>query len=130
MKLQVLAGAAALALIAGGASAATHKHHAAAAGSYAAPSQPIAYAKLDSYLKASPAKRAKEAEMAAIAEDPTLAPISVCYNKLASAPDQVLAIARQECGKNVPPRLVEQRWDLTSCPLLTPIRATFKCANH
>ena len=55
MKMQVLAGAAVLALIAtADASAATKK-----AGSYAAPSQPIAYSKLDSYLKASPSQRAK-----------------------------------------------------------------------
>ncbi|HEY2706688.1 MAG TPA: hypothetical protein VGI95_01435 [Caulobacteraceae bacterium] len=53
MKIQALAGAAALALIAGGAMAAT-------GGNYAAPSQPVAYSKLDSYLKASPAKRRKE----------------------------------------------------------------------
>jgi hypothetical protein len=55
MKLQVvLAGAAALALAAGAAQAATH-HKASGknAGVYAEPSQPIAYAKLDSYLKAS-----------------------------------------------------------------------------
>jgi len=50
MKLQVLlAGAAALALVAGGAHAATKK----SAGNYAEPSQPIAYSKLDSYLKSS-----------------------------------------------------------------------------
>ena len=50
MKLHtLLAGAAALALIAGGAHAATKK----SAGNYAEPSQPIAYSKLDSYLKAS-----------------------------------------------------------------------------
>lgn len=55
MKLQVvLAGAAMLALAAGAAQAATH-HKAAgkSAGAYAEPSQPVAYAKLDSYLKAS-----------------------------------------------------------------------------
>jgi hypothetical protein len=55
MKLQVvLAGAAVLALAAGAAQAATH-HKASGknAGVYAEPSQPIAYSKLDSYLKAS-----------------------------------------------------------------------------
>jgi hypothetical protein len=57
MKTQILAGAAVLALIAGGAaSAATHK----TAGAYAEPSQPVAYSKLDAYLKASPTKRAKQ----------------------------------------------------------------------
>ena len=55
MKMQVLAGAAILALIAtADASAATKK-----AGAYTEPSQPVAYSKLDSYLKASPTKRAK-----------------------------------------------------------------------
>jgi hypothetical protein len=50
MKLQVLlAGAAALALVVGGAHAATRKN----AGTYSEPSQPIAYSKLDSYLKSS-----------------------------------------------------------------------------
>ena len=57
MKLYaLLAGAAALALTAGAASAATHHHarHAssASAGSFAEPKQPVAYSKLDSYLKA------------------------------------------------------------------------------
>jgi len=47
MKMQVLAGAAVLALVAGGASAATHHHKHAVAGKFAEPSQPIAYAKLD-----------------------------------------------------------------------------------
>jgi hypothetical protein len=56
MKIHLLAGAAVLALIATvDASAATPK-----AGAYAAPSQPVAYSKLDTYLKASPTKRAKQ----------------------------------------------------------------------
>jgi general secretion pathway protein D len=50
MKLQViLASAAAVALVAGAAQAATQK----SAGTYAEPSQPIAYSKLDTYLKSS-----------------------------------------------------------------------------
>ncbi len=58
MKTQILAGAAVLALIAGGAaSAATHSK---SAGAYAEPSQPVAYSKLDTYLKTSPSKRAKQ----------------------------------------------------------------------
>src|ERR1700722_10976339 len=58
MKTQILVGAAVLALIAGGAaSAATHKT---SAGAYAEPSQPVAYSKLDSYLKTSPTKRARQ----------------------------------------------------------------------
>jgi hypothetical protein len=57
------AGAAAVALTAGAASAATKHHHAKAssnAGNYAEPSQPVAYSKLDSYLKTSPTRRKKE----------------------------------------------------------------------
>src|ERR1700722_9216104 len=58
MKTQILVGAAVLALIAGGAaSAATHKT---SAGAYAEPSQPVAYSKLDTYLKTSPTKRGKQ----------------------------------------------------------------------
>jgi hypothetical protein len=56
MKIHLLAGAAVLALIATtDASAATKR-----AGAYAEPSQPVAYSKLDTYLKASPTKRAKQ----------------------------------------------------------------------
>src|SRR5580704_2973757 len=55
MKMQVLAGAAVLALIATADASAATKN----AGAYAAPSQPVAYSKLDSYLKASPSKKAK-----------------------------------------------------------------------
>jgi len=58
------AGAAAVALSAGAAQAATkHHRHAKAstnAGNYAEPAQPVAYSKLDEYLKTSPARRKKE----------------------------------------------------------------------
>ena len=63
MKLQVvLAGATALALVAGATQAATHHHRSSAksAGAYAEPSQPIAYSKLDSYVKASSRSRTKQ----------------------------------------------------------------------
>ena len=72
MKLQVaLAGACVLALAAGTASAAvnhhaaTMRHHhvrarASASGRFAGPSQPIAYSKLDAYMKASPRARASQ----------------------------------------------------------------------
>jgi hypothetical protein len=63
MKLQVvLAGATALALVAGAAQAATHHHKASgkSAGVYNEPSQPIAYSKLDSYLKSSSRSRGKQ----------------------------------------------------------------------
>jgi len=52
MKLHFLmAGAAAIALCAGAASAAT--------STFVAPKQPVAYSKLDAYLKATPRQRAK-----------------------------------------------------------------------
>jgi hypothetical protein len=58
----LIAGAAVAALVAGGASATVHrshhKSHLMAANMYAAPSQPIPYAKLDSYLAAKPSERA------------------------------------------------------------------------
>lgn len=69
---------------------------------------------------------AKQAEQAAIAIDPTIAPVSICYNRMVGTPDQVLVIAKQECGQH-PPVLLEQKLDLDSCPLLTPIRITFRC---
>ena len=64
MKLPVLmAGVATIALTAGAAAAASHHHHHAAkgesAGAYAPPAQPVAYSKLDAYLKASPKERAR-----------------------------------------------------------------------
>lgn len=54
------AGAAALALGAGQALANTHHKHHADGATAAGPKQPIPYAELDAYLKASPARRAKQ----------------------------------------------------------------------
>ncbi|MGH6990488.1 MAG: hypothetical protein ACREE3_11385 [Stellaceae bacterium] len=58
------------------------------------------------------------------------APVSVCYSRLASAPDQVKAVAASECGKGTTPKLVDQGMDLTACPVLIPVRATFSCVAH
>ena len=62
MKTMLLiAGAAAIGLTAGASQAATHHRHsagAASAGAYAEPKQPIPYAALTTYLKASPGVRA------------------------------------------------------------------------
>jgi hypothetical protein len=80
MKMQVLAGAAVLALIAtADASAATKK-----AGAYAEPSQPVAYSKLDSYLKASPTKKAKGDWSLASAQSASAAPIGGAANTSAT----------------------------------------------
>jgi len=54
--------------------------------------------------------------------------IGVCYSALSSTPQQVLALARESCPVDQPPQLVAQDLWLT-CPLLTPIRATFACAD-
>jgi hypothetical protein len=61
MKTVLLAaGALAVTLSAGQALANTHHKHKGGAASIAGPKQPIPYAELDSYLKASPAQRAKK----------------------------------------------------------------------
>jgi hypothetical protein len=58
----LITGAAIAALVAGGASATVHKSHhksnRSSDGMYTAPSQPIPYAQLDSYLAAKPGQRA------------------------------------------------------------------------
>jgi hypothetical protein len=72
----------------------------------------------------------QDAAAIAGAADPSSVPVSVCYSRLSSTPQQVIAIAAQECGPGKTPGLVEQKWDLHSCPLLTPIRATFVCGAH
>jgi hypothetical protein len=73
---------------------------------------------------------AQDAAAVAGAIDPSSVPISVCYSRLSATPQKVIAIAAQECGPAKPPSLVEQKWDLHSCPLATPIRATFVCGAH
>jgi hypothetical protein len=73
---------------------------------------------------------AQDAAATAGAIDPSSEPVSVCYSRLGSTPQKVIAIAAQECGPDKPPILVEQKWDLHSCPLMTPIRATFVCGAH
>ena len=52
--------------------------------------------------------------------------IGVCYNRETSTPRQVLDVARHNCEPGTRPWLIEQDTHLT-CPLLTPIRATFAC---
>jgi hypothetical protein len=79
----LMAGAAMLALCAGAAHATTHT----AGGTYAEPSQPVAYSKLNAYLKASPSHRAKgdwglAANQTASAAAPTGTPV----NASATAP--------------------------------------------
>ncbi|HEY0525300.1 MAG TPA: hypothetical protein VGD08_18045 [Stellaceae bacterium] len=55
--------------------------------------------------------------------------VGVCYSALSSTPQQVLSLARESCPVDQPPHLIAQDLWLT-CPLLTPIRATFACADE
>ena len=76
---------------------------------------------------ASGKKAAADTAAVAAAINPASVPVSVCYNKLRSTPQQVVAIAAQECGSGPAPLLIQQRLDIRACPLLTPVRATFTC---
>lgn len=60
---------------------------------------------------------------------PTVTAVSVCYSRLTGSREQVRDIAKLECAAGSPPVLVEQRLDIKICPVLTPVRATFKCAT-
>jgi len=53
--------------------------------------------------------------------------IAVCYNAMFSTPQAVRRVAEEACGNNTIPRPLGQDMRL-SCPLLTPVRATFICA--
>ena len=60
------------------------------------------------------------------------APVSICYSRLASRPEQVAAMAAEECDSNKgeTPKLVDQGVDLMACPIFIPVRATFSCVAH
>lgn len=79
----------------------------------------------------SPSEKKAEEEAAAIAEakDPASVPVSVCYSKMTSTPEQIVAIAAEECGNGPTPLLILQRLDIKACPMLTPVRATFVCGR-
>jgi hypothetical protein len=84
MKLQVLlAGATVLALSAAVASTAS----AAPGGKYAEPSQPVAYSKLNSYLKATPRQRARKSW----ALDQSAASTGTATNTSATTPQAAMA---------------------------------------
>ena len=53
--------------------------------------------------------------------------IGVCYNAMFTTPQEVRRVAQEACGSSATPQPVEQDMRL-SCPLLTPIRASFVCA--
>ena len=116
--LFLAAGAAALALSAGAAVAAKHHHSTKStnAGAYAEPAQPIAYAKLDDYLKASPGQRKSQDWSLASAGAATGAPANASatigsspepqagaqYQAPASAPDNSGAMSAPS-GSAAPP---------------------------
>ncbi|MGH6977487.1 MAG: hypothetical protein ACREED_10720 [Stellaceae bacterium] len=68
--------------------------------------------------------------VAAAGASPADAPVSICYSRLASRPEQVEAMAAQECNKGEMAKLVDQGIDLIACPLFIPVRATFSCVAH
>ncbi len=52
--------------------------------------------------------------------------IGVCYNAMFTTPQEVRRVAQEACGSSATPQPVEQDMRL-SCPLLTPVRASFVC---
>ena len=52
--------------------------------------------------------------------------VAVCYNKMFSTPEQIRAVAVDACGPDAEPQFLEQDERL-SCPVLTPVRATYQC---
>ncbi len=54
--------------------------------------------------------------------------VTICYSEWESTPEQALEIAETECGKfGKAARFADQRF--FSCPLSTPIEATFACTK-
>ncbi len=59
--------------------------------------------------------------------DATPTTFGVCYNALTTTAAEVRAIAAQGCGAGTLPHAIERDFQLNSCPLLQPARATFAC---
>jgi hypothetical protein len=55
--------------------------------------------------------------------------VAVCYNALTASPEQLLAIAAASCGPGPAPQPAGRDITLSYCPLFTPARATFACAQ-
>lgn len=62
------------------------------------------------------------------AATPTSQQVAICYSRLWNKPDAIKNAAVQACG-NTAARLQSQRVDLDACPLLTPTKAIFMCAD-
>jgi hypothetical protein len=52
--------------------------------------------------------------------------VGVCYNGIFTTPQEVRRVAQEACGPSAAPQPIEQDMRL-SCPLLTPVRASFVC---
>lgn len=55
--------------------------------------------------------------------------VAVCYNALTTTAARVLALASASCGPGMSPRALGRDFQLSSCPLLQPARATFACVK-
>lgn len=56
--------------------------------------------------------------------------VGICYDALRSKPDDLLAAARDACGKNMTPVREDTDYGIHAldvCPMLLPGRATFLC---
>ena len=59
-------------------------------------------------------------------EPKDISEVIICYNKGDSTPQQIVALAKAECGKvGKAARFVKQR--RLTCPIMTPISAEFAC---
>ena len=91
MKTRILIASVAIAALGCGAASATTTHHARAKSSYAAPDQPVPYAQLDGYLKASPAQRS--AMMSSTPATPMAAPADTSASATPATPSATAAPA-------------------------------------
>ena len=53
---------------------------------------------------------------------------AVCYTDLGATPKEIEKVIAPECPANTAPHFLRQGFNLSSCPLLTPIRVDFNCA--
>lgn len=51
---------------------------------------------------------------------------SLCYNRLAHKPEQIVALVQKHCGDA---QLFYNELDLYSCSLSAPVRASYSCAS-
>jgi hypothetical protein len=66
--------------------------------------------------------------MAGPGEEATAQRVAICYDGLASSPEEVHIAAQQECPPDTTATYFDTDWRLQYCPLLLPARATFVCA--